>query len=489
MPMINYKANKIAEAIPEAASMIETFRAIGYSLESAVADIVDNSIAAGASCVQIERKWNGSESCIIISDDGSGMTNEELINAMRPGAKNPLQIRDEKDLGRFGLGLKTASFSQCRKLTVISKKNNIVSFWTWDLDYIAECNKWNLIHWMPEGFEHLFDEKNNGTIVVWSNLDRIIPSNTSKDDLSAKEKFSTLLQNVCNSLAMTFHRFIEDKELSIIWGSHEIKPWSPFCPNELKRLPFPVEHLSGNVTMCGFVLPHKSNFSNELSYREAEGPKGWNGQQGFYVYRGKRLLLSGDWLGLFHKEESCKLARIAIDLPNNQDAEWQIDIKKSKACPPLNCRNQIEQYAKRIRNEAEEVFRHRGKILQQRAGREFQPLWLEKNKDSHWMYVINRKNPLISQLKEMAVSKPEVAIETLLKIVESNVPTKTIFINEARDEDSTPPVLSIDIESIKVLTLRILNDYIKKGYTSAQAKSALKLISPLNLYEDIIESL
>lgn len=487
--MAKYVNTEIAEAIPEAASMIETFRAIGYSLETAIADIVDNSIAAGASYVQIERKWDGASSQIIIRDNGCGMSNKELINAMRPGARNPLQEREEKDLGRFGLGLKTASFSQCRKLTVISKKDGEVSYWTWDLDYIAECNNWNLIHWKPIGFEGDFDELESGTIVIWSNMDRVIQSHISKDDALAKEKFSFALQKVRNNLAMTFHRFIENRELSIIWGSNEITPWNPFCPNESKRQPFPVEYLAGNITMSGFVLPHKANFSNEIAYKEAQGPNGWTGQQGFYVYRGKRLLLSGDWLGLFHKEESCKLARIAIDLPNNQDAEWQIDIKKSKACPPVYCREQIEQYAKSVRNAAEEVFRHRGKILRLRAGREFHPLWLEKHKDSHWNYVINRNNPIINQLKEMAKSTPELAIETLLKLIESNVPTKTIFINEAREEDNVSPNCAIDSDIIKSLGQQILNRYIKDGCTISQAKDALKLIAPFNLYEDIIEAL
>lgn len=487
--MTKYDNSEIAEAIPEAASMIETFRAIGYSLETAVADIVDNSIAAGASYVQIERKWDGGSSTIIIRDNGCGMTNTELINALRPGARNPLQEREEKDLGRFGLGLKTASFSQCRKLTVISKKEGEVSYWTWDLNYIAKCNRWNLIHWRPEGFENAFEEIESGTIVIWSNMDRVIPPHISKDDYLAKEKFSSALQNVRNNLAMTFHRFIENRELSIIWGSNEIKPWNPFCPSESKRQPFPIEYLSGNITMCGFVLPHKSHFSNEIAFKEAQGPNGWTGQQGFYVYRGKRLLLSGDWLGLFHKEESCKLARIAIDLPNNQDSEWQIDIKKSKACPPIYYREQIEQYAKSVRHAAEEVFRHRGKILRMRAGREFHPLWLEKHKDSHWMYVINRKNPIISQLKEMALSTPDLAIETLLKLIESNVPTKTIFINEARGEDNNVSDCTIDCNIIKSLGQQILNKYINEGYTSSQAKDALKLVAPFNLYEDIIEIL
>ncbi|MDD6783375.1 MAG: ATP-binding protein, partial [Prevotellaceae bacterium] len=142
---MDYEGLEIQEAIPEASSMIETFRAIGYNLETAVADIIDNSITAGASRITIQRYWRGGKSVITIIDNGCGMNNEELIHAMRPGAQNPLEERDEKDLGRFGLGLKTASFSQCRKLSVLSKKNGELSYWTWDLDYVALCKKWNLI--------------------------------------------------------------------------------------------------------------------------------------------------------------------------------------------------------------------------------------------------------------------------------------------------------------------------------------------------------
>ena len=288
--------------------MIETFRAIGYSLETAVADIIDNSITAGAKHVTIHRLWDGGKTVITIKDDGAGMTNDELIHAMRPGAQNPLIERDEKDLGRFGLGLKTASFSQCRKLTVISKKNKKVSFWTWDLDFVAECKEWNLVHWCPDAFEDSLNDVSSGTIVIWSELDRIIPTSTDNTNEVEKEKFSKAMEKVRDHIAMTFHRFIEDKQISIIWGSHAILPWNPFCPSESKRQPFPVDHLSGGVTLSGVVLPHKLNFSNETAFHQAEGPNGWSGQQGFYVYRGKRLLLSGDWLGLFRKEECYKLA-------------------------------------------------------------------------------------------------------------------------------------------------------------------------------------
>lgn len=156
-----YKGLEIQQAIPEAASMIESFRAIGYSLETAVADIIDNAITAKAKQIVIQRHWDGDRSFISIKDDGIGMTNEELIHAMRPGCQNPLAIRDEKDLGRFGLGLKTASFSQCRKLTVMSKKNDMISFWTWDLDFVAECQEWNLIKWCPEELKNSLDDIEN----------------------------------------------------------------------------------------------------------------------------------------------------------------------------------------------------------------------------------------------------------------------------------------------------------------------------------------
>ena len=484
-----YEGFETQEAIPEAASMIETFRAIGYSLETAVADIIDNSITACAKHITIQRYWDGGKSIITIKDDGIGMTNEELIYAMRPGAQNPLEKRDEKDLGRFGLGLKTASFSQCRKLTVISKKNGAISFWTWDLDYVAECKKWNLIHWCPENYKKSLDDVASGTMVIWSKLDRIIPQNADRTNEAVKEKFSSALQKVKDHIAMTFHRFIEETQISIIWGSHSILPWNPFCPLETKRQSFPVDHLWGNVTLTGYVLPHKLNFSNETAFHNAEGPKGWSAQQGFYVYRGKRLLLSGDWLGLFRKEECCKLARIARDRPNSQDAEWQIDIKKSKAYPSTYCREQIEQYAKKVRSSAEEVFRHRGKILRQRAGQQFYPIWLEKKKDSNWSYVINRDNPLISHFKKQAEINPAAAIDQMLLLIESSVPTKTIFINEAKDEDKRDTNKMLDVNSIRQMAKAMYDSLIIQGKSPLQAKALLMIVEPFNYFEDIIDSL
>ena len=259
---MDYSRIEIASAAPKASSMVETFRAIGYSLETAVADIIDNSISADAKNIWIDRFWHGGQSVITIKDDGHGMTSSEIIQAMRPGSQNPNEERSEKDLGRFGLGLKTASFSQCRKVTVFSKrKDNTPAYWTWDLDYVAQKDTWDLLKWMPDGFSSVLDDVESGTIVIWNDMDRVVRSTISESDLNAHEKFSRSMNRVKDHIAMTFHRFIESKSVKLYWCGREIEPWNPFCPTESKIQVMPEDHLNGGVTVRGYILPHQKNFS------------------------------------------------------------------------------------------------------------------------------------------------------------------------------------------------------------------------------------
>lgn len=488
---MEYEKLEKASAVPEASSMIETFRAIGYRLETAVADIVDNSISAGASNVRVNRIWRGGGSVIAISDDGKGMDGTEIVNALRPGSRSPLDDRDCRDLGRFGLGLKTASFSQCRKLSVLSKKSGQEPvYWSWDLDYVALSRKWELIKWIPEEFLHALDDKPSGTVVVWSAMDRLLPLSMSPDNETAKMKFSETLDRVRRHLSMTYHRFIENGSLKIWWCGHELAPWDPFCTSEGKTQEQPTEYLPGNVRVKGYVLPHRNGFSSVEAYNRAEGINGWPSQQGFYVYRGQRLLLAGDWLGLFRKEEHYKLVRILVDLPNTMDTDWKIDIMKSRATPPASCRDQLSAYAKSVRAKGEEVYRHRGKILRQRAGQEFEPLWLEKKKDDKWSFVINRKHLLIRSLREMAKSEPEKAFDTVLRFIEEGIPTRTIYINEAKKEDSQArPFSSIDVQTIRGMLQKMYDNLLSQRMDSMQAKGCLKMIEPFNDYEDLIDEL
>lgn len=355
---------------------------------------------------------------------------------------------------------------------------------------MAQSQKWELLHWIPDEFLHELDAQESGTLVIWTELDRVLPAETSETDENAKQKFSASLDKVKNHIAMTFHRFIEDKSVKIFWCGHEIEAWNPFCSNESKTQEQPTEHINGGVKMKGYVLPHKNNFSTEKAYKNAEGMNGWAAQQGFYVYRGKRLLLAGDWLGLFRKEEHYKLVRIQIDLPNKLDTEWQIDIKKSKAYPPAVCREQLDSYARSVRAIGVEVYRHRGRILKQRAGQTFQPLWLEKKKDSKWSFVVNREHLMIQNLKELAKTKPAQAIETLLKFVEETIPTKPIYINEAQGEESQKtPFSDVDTNLIQQMLKQMFDNQIAEGKTPEQAKALLKTIEPFNNYEDLIEEL
>lgn len=483
-----YSGIATASAIPEASSMIETFRAIGYNLETAVADIVDNSISANAKNIYFNSEWRGDNSIITILDDGDGMDNEELIQAMRPGAQNPLSQRSDKDLGRFGLGLKTASFSQCRKLTVLSKKAGCNSaFWTWDLDYVNKTSEWALLHYIPEEFKNYLDNQNSGTLVIWHSIDRLIPKDTSIHEEKAKEKFLEQMDKVKRHISMTFHRFIEEKIVQFYCWGHLVKAWNPFLVNEPATQSFPEDYISGGAVMKGYVLPHKTHLSENV-YKDAEGINGWGAQQGFYVYRGKRLLLAGDWLGLFRKEEHYKLVRIQIDLSNSLDSEWQIDIKKSTARPPLIYREHLKSYAKNVRNRGVEVFRHRGKILTARKQQEFQPFWLEKRKNNKWSFVVNRNHLMIAEIKQMAAVNAANAIEYLLRFIEETIPTKSIFIKESElGEEQTNPFENTNIDIIKTMMLQICKSQKESGKSIEQIKLILSNTEPFNNFPELID--
>lgn len=486
--MIDYSKHQTTSAEPVATSMIETFRAIGYSIQAAVADIVDNSISAGAKNIWVDFEWKGAETWLSVKDDGIGMDNQELIQAMRPGSRNPNEERSIKDLGRFGLGLKTASFSQCRRLSLISKKANFNSiFWTWDLDFVNHTGKWDLINFIPEQFRAGLDSLESGTIVVWNDMDRLV-QNLREEDKSSLAKYLQIMETVKKHLAMVFHRFIENNRIKLFFQQREIEPWNPFLVDDAATQKFPEEPIQNNrVKVRGFVLPHKSKLTEE-EFRKAEGPKGWNDQQGFYIYRNERLLVAGDWLGMFRKEEHYKLARIMIDLPNNLDAEWQIDIKKSVARPPLILRDQLKAYANKVRSQAVEVYRHKGKILQRKYSTvQFQPVWQEKLRHGKRFYEINRQHPLIKSIVESLHGKIA-ELNQLLRFVEETVPVPLITIKESEQPElQGQPFEDTDPEPVRKAMKLMYDKLVREGRTADQAKAMILNIEPFNLFPHFIE--
>ncbi len=490
--MIDYEKIESAPAEPEASSMIETFRAIGYSVERAVADLIDNSVAAGAKNIWISYHWKGPETVFSITDDGHGMNDEELIQAMKPGSINPLEERHETDLGRFGLGLKTASFSQCRKFTVLSRKENTEAcYWCWDLDYVNREKKWKVIRLCPEK-EHFIDKLNemrHGTIVIWWDIDRLT-ADTRANDEKAKEKFFITMENVKKHLSMVFHRYIDDG-FNIFFRGRRIESWDPFMVGYEGLQVKPETVLENDrIRIKGFVLPHRSKLTAE-EYNYGKGPRdNWTSHQGFYVYRNRRLLVAGDWLGMFKKEVHYDLCRIRIDLPNNMDEDWQIDIKKSVARPPARLKEAILSVAKEVRAQAVEVYRHKGKVVKRRLlQNEFYPLWEERTRHGKRFYKLNRNHPVIKELLENADGFSS-QLEKTFQFIEETVPVPLITLQENENEKPHgQPFEGKNHDAIRETIIAMYNNLISQGKSNEQAKSLIMNIEPFNFYPEYIEHL
>jgi hypothetical protein len=492
--MIDYSQYDKAQAEPEASSMIETFRAIGYSVEAAIADIVDNSISAGAKNIWIDYEWNGEATTISVIDDGCGMTNNELINAMRPGSKNPLDIREPKDLGRFGLGLKTASFSQCKSFSVISKTaSGGTSWWCWDLEYVNQVKSWQLVKYCPdESFLKKVEALHSGTSVIWWNIDRLTKG-TFAESIEAMDKFMKVMDGVKRHLSMVFHRFLNDG-LKIYFKNRAIEPWDPFMIG-LDGLQLKADVFLDNrkVMVKGFVLPHRSKLTAE-QYNYGKGPKdSWTAHQGFYVYRNKRLLVAGDWLGIgnFKKEVHYDLCRIQIDLPNHYDDEWQIDIKKSVARPPLKFREQILSVAKDVRAQAVEVYRHKGKVIRRtHSAGEDQFLWEEYKRHEKRYYKLNRNHPILKQLLLEPTGTYKTEIEKALRFIEETIPVPLITLKENENEIlHGQPFEGENHDLIRATMKAMYLNLIRHGKSGEQAKGIILNIEPFNFYPQYIEYL
>lgn len=464
-------------------------RAFGYDLSTAVADIVDNSISAAAKNISIEFFWNGEESYISIQDDGWGMGVEGLINAMRPGSRSPLEIRDPKDLGRFGLGLKTASFSQCKKLTVASKaEGGDISYRCWDLDYVTQHGEWRLLKSASEIMHRLSDNLNeakSGTIVLLESLDRLTKG-TKVDSKQDQDKFLEDAETVKEHLSMVFHRYLERvNALKIFINQRQVKPWDPFLVTEpaTQNLTEEAHHiLDGKLLVKPYVLPHVSKISQEVHHR-ASGPKGWNAQQGFYVYRNSRLLVAGDWLGLgFQKEEHYKLARILLDIPNSMDEHWEIDVKKSRAYPPVILRRELKRLAELTRQRAADVYRHRGKIIAREHAGNFSYTWHRKVNHGKISYQINREHPYIKSLLERQDIGKDII--SLLKLIEETVPIPTIMVDTAENPGKQAQPFEQAAEGdVKRLATEIYT-VLKQQSTADKAIETIKSMEPFNQYAD-----
>ena len=490
--MYNFKNISQEETPPEASAMINTFRAFGYNLRTAIADIIDNSISAKAKNIWIEYKWDGADSLVIITDDGEGMNTEELKSAMTPGSKDPKADRDKHDLGRFGLGLKTSSFSQCKRLTVATKSDGLqVVNRCWDLDYVNETKKWSLLDFISnKSYANRLEEMDSGTSVIWEKIDRLV-GNANKQNEAAMNVFLDEFASVENHLSLVFHRYMEQNRINIFMNSHKLDPWDPFMKqSEGGQLVAKEELDGGKVKVKCYVLPHISKLT--LNQRKSSKTDEWYKLQGFYIYRQNRLLLHGDWLGLFPKNEHYKNARILIDIPNELDHDWKIDIKKATATPSFIVRKDLIRLGKLARTAAGTLHRFRGNQIMlddSIKSFDFQSIWkARKTRDDIRHYYINPEHSLVKELlnKDSITNKE---FKTALNLIGKTTPVESIILNHSEDPEGhelRDTEKKLDNGTIEVAE-RMYQSLISQGLNEETAIKQIFNIQPFNEYPELIQ--
>ena len=423
---------------PEPESLLQSARSFGYSVETAIADLIDNSITANATKIKITYNIDRYTSFVRIEDNGKGMSEKELLNAMKVGSFNPLNNRHENDLGRFGLGLKTASFSQCRRLTVKTRNKARKEFIRcWDLDIVAEKKDWVLLRSYADKMSEKnigdFSGDDTGTIILWEKLDRLVESGELKSD---KEHFYRKFENVRKHLGITFHRFIETNEIFITVNNENVESFNPFNVSEnIPSTELQEEQLSirgQQIKIQPFILPHESKLSHD-ERKQLQIVKGWTEHQGIYLYRNKRLIADGTWLDLnFRKKESQRLCRICIDIPNTLDSEWQIDVKKASAKIPDVIRKRIKTICFSSIEKAIRTYTTRGAYIRRKGQRkEIVYLWLAKLKHGIKSYYINEKHPLYELIVDYLQDESQIFID-YTKLVAEAIPVNLI-VNDFSD--------------------------------------------------------
>jgi Histidine kinase-, DNA gyrase B-, and HSP90-like ATPase len=490
---------KTRKAPPRAMAMLESLRGLGYSTAAALADIVDNSISAGASEVRIDFMWDSADSRILIVDNGHGMSDPELESAMRLGDKNPLATREAHDLGRFGMGLKTASLSQCRRLTVASARGGVLSCLRWDLDELAADpqSDWLLFEGPAEGSQRYLASlgaKSAGTLVLWEKLDRIVTSGYTADN------FGDLIDNVELHLAMVFHRLLQDSRarFKLLINNRPVAPWDPFMTGHSAKpwaSPTAAQRTdSGTVIAQCHVLPHRDKLNRD-EFEANAGPAGWTAQQGFYVYRNERLLVAGGWLGLgkpkaWNREEVHRLARIRLDIPNSADAEWKIDVRKSTAKPPVSLRPWLTALAENTRERARRVFAFRGSPAPAAGNHLVEQAWCVAKVKAGTRYRIDEAHPSVAAVLDRA-GDLQPLVKAMLRVIEETVPVQRIWLDTAENKETPrtgfegePPDAVIEVATV------LFEDLMeRKGLNVGEARKAMLKIEPFHKYPTLVGQL
>ncbi len=426
---------------PTADVLMTSMRSMGYTFESAVADIIDNSIAACATEIELKFPISPGELYVAICDNGYGMTRDELYNAMKYGSRHHDDRRSETDLGRFGLGLKSASLSQCRKLTVMSKKNEQTSCFVWSLDYVEKEKNWLMAEYSTDEMQQLrflsyLDDKPSGTVVLWEDFDLI-----EKSSGKVYAELSQFQQTTSEYLALIFHRYLgrDRNPVKIRSNNYEIKPLDPFLEKHPKtdirrKMSIPVKDNDGVERMV-YVQPYVLPFQKDLTAEDKRlsgGIENYRSKQGFYIYRNERLIIWGKWFGR-SRDELTKYARVKVDIPNTLDDIWSIDIKKQNAKIPGVIKSQLTKAVDEAMDISVKKQKHKGRI--EKPNEDVDYIWDRiEGRNNNFTYRINRNSKVFELIKSKVDDELWEHINMVLEEIEDSLPYQQIYIDKSQDK-------------------------------------------------------
>lgn len=472
---------------PDAPRLIFGLRDTGYNFRTAAADIIDNSIAAKADQVNVEitLRQNGRK-LVYFGDNGDGMDAQGIHRAMRYGAP---ERENPESLGKFGLGLKTASSSACLKYTLISRKGSDqeLAKLAWDLEYVAQQKRWEMLREPvtsdeQEMFEELCGDK--GTLLIWENCDRILTKDYEPGSVRERDAINRLAQSLVKHLSLVYHRFLDkaddrERNVSIFVNQIPVDPWNPFYPARSeqvlaeKKQKLLVEMPDGSEEVANiraWILPHRSDMTKdeEKTYARIS-----NRAQGFYVYREGRLIQDGSWMEVFGANEPhTSLLRIEFDFGHELDDAFRIDVKKSRILFHPDLEEGLKVLLQPIYREAERRARRQSR--EQTNVRQIDHTSANKN-IADTGSASKAQVTSVDPATQSAVISNNMGSKIKLKLaVQSNVSPDTVYVDAVEDINTGElwqPALrsSGDSGHMPAVLLNVHHDFYQKIYKRAAA--------------------
>lgn len=463
------------EDVAPSVDLLESMRSVGYSLEAAVADLIDNSISAGARRIDVDLE-PASGGHVAILDNGIGMAPDSAIEALRLAGS--VGERASTDLGRFGLGLKTASLSQARCLTVITKHAEGTTALRWDIDHIKKTGRWSLLRLSPAEFDDLpwasrLNAQESGTLVLWTNLDLLLGDTSDPSEL-IRQRVAPLIE----SLALVFHRFLHRRKngVQIMVNGNIVKPFDPFLASNLKTQTSPTQYIpigGAEVSVTAHTLPHVSGLTPEERQRPDLGER-MREAQGFYIYRNERLISYGHWYGLSRMDDISKQTRVQVDVPNTIDHLWQLDIKKSRAEPPASFKSELRRLMSGVIEKGKRIYTYRGRP-ETAAGAVH--VWEKVREREGFRYEVNLEHPLVATLLSGLTTTEASRVLRLLEALADAFPVHDLYAEMA---GNARVVRHERVEDASIESLRLFRDSTDTRPSIESVVAMLAHVEPFN---------